>query len=84
MLVGHTHDDIDALFGCWSMALQKESFPTNPLLMKSFMKNEIVPTISHLIQEFPNFEKFIANWILDGEESLMGHTKTHHFKFYVD
>ena len=48
MLVGHTHDNIDALFGSWSMALQKESFPTVPLLMKSFMKNEAVPTIPHL------------------------------------
>ena len=49
MLVGYTHDDIDALFGRWSMALRKESFPTIPLLMKSFMKNETVPTIPHLI-----------------------------------
>ena len=37
MIVGHTHDDIDALHGRWSMALKKESFPTIPLLMKSFM-----------------------------------------------
>ena len=84
MLVGHTHDDINALFGCWSMALRRESFPTIPLLMKSFMKNETVPTIPHLIQEVPNLKKFIADWILDGEESLMGHTKVHQFKFYVD
>ena len=28
MLVGHTHDDIDALFGRWSMQLKKENFPT--------------------------------------------------------
>ena len=84
MLVGHTHDDIDALFGRWSMALRKEIFPTIPLLMKSFMKNETVPTIIHLIQEVPDFKKFIADWILDGEESLMGHTKVHQFKFYVD
>ena len=76
-LVGHTHDNIDALFGRWSMALQKESFPTIPLLMKLFLKNETVPTILHLIQEFPDFKKFIADWILDGEESLMGHTKVH-------
>ena len=83
MLIGHTYDNIDALFGRWSMALR--SFPTIPLLMKtSFMKNEIVPTIPHLIQEVPNFKKFIADWILDGEESLMGHTKVHQFKFYVD
>ena len=77
MLVGHTHDDIDALFGRWSMALRKESFPTVPLFMKSFMKNETVPTIPHLIQEVPAFKKFIADWILDGEESLMGNTKVH-------
>ena len=37
MIVGHTYDDIDALFGRWSMALKNESFPTIPLLMKSFM-----------------------------------------------
>ena len=79
ILVGHTHHDINALFGRWSMALQKESFPTVPLLMKSFMKNEAVPTIPHLIQEVLDFKKFIANWILDGEESLMGHIKVHQF-----
>ena len=61
ILVGHTHDDIVALFGRWSMALQKESFPTIPLLMKSFMKNETVPIIPHLIQEVPDFKKFIAD-----------------------
>ena len=61
MLVGHIHDNIDALFGCWSMALQKESFPTIPLLMKSFMKNETILTIPHLIQEVPAFKKFIAD-----------------------
>ena len=84
MLVDHTHDNIDTFFGHWSMALQKESFPTIPLLMKSFMKNEAVSTIPHLIQEVLDFKKFIADWILDGEESLMGHTKVHQFKFYVD
>ena len=84
MLVGHTHDDIDALFGRWSMALRKESFPTIPLLMKSFMKNETVPTIPHLIQEVPDFKKFIGDMIADGDEALQGHTKAHQFKFYVD
>ena len=61
MLIGHTHEDIDALFGCWSMALRKESFPTIPLFMKSFMKNETVSTIPHLIQEVLDFKKFIAD-----------------------
>ena len=84
MLVGHTHDDIDALFGRWSMALRRADFPTIPLLMKSFMKNESVPTIPHLIQEVPDFKRFIEDWMLDGEETLVGHTKAHQFKFYVD
>ena len=52
--------------------------------MKSFMKNEIVPSIPHHIQEVLDFKKFIADWSLDGEESLMGHTKVHQFKFYAD
>ena len=30
MIVGHTHDDIDALFGRWSMDLKKDNFPTVP------------------------------------------------------
>jgi hypothetical protein len=84
MLVGHTHDDIDALFGRFSMALRKEDFPTIPLLMKSFMKNEKVPTIPHLIEEVPDFKKFIEGSMLDGANALMGHTKAHQFKFFVD
>nr|PNR31019.1 hypothetical protein PHYPA_027335 [Physcomitrium patens] len=52
MIVGHTHDDIDALFGRWSMLLKKENFPTIPALMKSFMDVESIPTIPHLIEEW--------------------------------
>jgi hypothetical protein len=51
MLIGHTHNDIDALFGRWSMSLRKENFPTTTLLMKSFMDVELVPTIPHLIEK---------------------------------
>jgi len=84
MLVGHTHDDIDALFGRWSMALRKESFPTIPLLMKSFMDIEAVPTIPHLIEEVPDFKGFIQDSIAVGDNALLGHTKAQQFKFYLD
>ena len=84
MIVGHTHDDIDALFGRWSMALKKESFPTILLLMKSFMDIETIPTILHLIEEVPNFKKFIENGIANKENTLFVHTKVQQFKFYVD
>ena len=72
MIVDHTHDDIDVLFGRWSMTLKKESFPTILLLMKSFMDVEAVPTIPHLIEEVPNFKKFIENGIAIGKNALLG------------
>ena len=87
MLVGHTHDDIDALFGRWSMQLKKENFPTIPSLMKSFMDVDGVsdkPTIPHLIEEVPDFKTFIENALLDGDDRLVGHTKAQHFKFYMN
>ena len=84
MLVGHTHDDIDALFGRWSMQLKKENFPTIPSLMKSFMDVDSIPTISHLIEEVPDFKAFIEGSLLDGDASLTGHTKAQLFKFYLN
>jgi hypothetical protein len=84
MLVGHTHDDIDALFGRWSMQLKKDNFPTIPSLMKSFMDVDSVPTIPHLIEEVPDFKAFIEGSLLDGDESLVGHTKAQQFKFYLN
>jgi hypothetical protein len=84
MLIGYTHDDIDALFERWSMLLRKDSFPTIPLLMKSFMEVESIPTIPHLIEKVPNFKGFIAGCIAEGNGALEGHTKAQQFKFYVD
>ena len=84
MIMGHTHDDIDALFGRWSMVLKKESFPTVPLLMKSFMDVESIPTIPHLIEEVADFKVFIEGSLNDGNDILVGHTKSQRVKFYLD
>ena len=75
MIVSHTYDDIDALFGRLSMALKKESFPTIPMLMKSFMDVKAVPTIPYLIEEVPDFKKFIEENITDRKNALLDHTK---------
>jgi hypothetical protein len=40
LLIGHTHEDIDAMFGRWSYRLQANDYPTLPMLMKSFMDAE--------------------------------------------
>ena len=75
MIVGYTHDDIDALFGRWSMLLKKENFPTIPLLMKSFMDVDSTPTIPHLIEKVPNFKDFIKDALVYGDDILVGHTR---------
>jgi hypothetical protein len=84
MLVGHTHDVIDTLFGRWSMLLKKDNFPTIPLLLKSFIDVESVSTIPHLVEEVPDVEGFIEGFIRDGDETLVGHTKAQQFKIFLD
>jgi hypothetical protein len=69
MSVGYTYNDIDALFGRWSMSLKKKNSPTIPLLMKPFMDVELVPTIPHLIKEVPDFKGFVAKYIANGDEA---------------
>jgi hypothetical protein len=75
LMVGHTHNDIDASFGRWSMKLHEEDFPTIPLLMKSYMDLDNVPVISYLIEEVPDFKSFIKPFILKERDRLVGHTK---------
>jgi hypothetical protein len=57
------------------MLLRKDSFPTIPLLMKSFLEVESIPTIPHFIEEVPNFKGFIVGCIAEGDGPLEGHTK---------
>jgi hypothetical protein len=82
-LVGHTHDDIDASFGRWSMDLREHDYPTIPLLMKSYMDMEKVLVIPHMIEELPDWRTFVSEHIPSGKEKLIGHTKAQQFKFYV-
>ena len=73
LIVGHTHD-IDALFGRWSYKLRGSDYPTLSLLMKSFMNTESRPVIPHLIEEVPNFKKFVDGYLCTGRDTLAGHT----------
>lgn len=75
ILVGYTHDDVDALFERWSMSLRRERFLAIPLLMNSFMDIESIPTIPHFIEEVSNFKGFIERSMGKSGEALEGHTK---------
>ena len=82
LIVGHTHDDIDALFGRWSYKLKGTNYPTLSLLMKSFMDTESQPVIPHLIKEVPDFKKFVEGYLCTRRDALARHTNAQQFKFY--
>ena len=74
LIVGYTHDDIDALFDRWSYKLRETDYPTLPLLMKSFMNTESRPVIPHLIEEVPDFKKFVEGYLCTGHDAQAKHT----------
>jgi hypothetical protein len=84
LLVGHTHEDIDAMFGRWSYRLRANDYPTLPMLMKSFMEAEKQPVIPHLIEEVPNFKAFVDGILCTGTDALERHTNAQQFKLYKD
>ena len=84
MIVGHTHDDIDASFGRWSMELRDKDHPTLPLLMQSYMSMEEAPFIPHLIEEVPDFKAYVRPYIGMNKKKLVGHSNGRQYKFFVD
>ena len=84
LLIGHTHEDIDSMFGRWSCRLRENDYPTLPMLMKLFMDVELEPVIPHLIEEVPNFKAFVNGYLYSGNDILEGHTNEQQFKFYKD
>jgi hypothetical protein len=84
LFVGHTHEDIDAMFGRWNRRLRENNYPTLPTLMKSFMDAETELIIPHLIEEVPNFKAFVDGYLCSGNDTLLGHTNAQQFKFYKD
>ena len=74
LLVDHTHDDIDASFGRWSMDMREHDYPTIPLLMKSYMGMEKILVIPHMIEELLDWRVFVGDHIPNGNNKLIGHT----------
>ena len=84
LIVGHTHEDIDALFGRWSTKLKSKDYPTLPKLMKSFMECESYPVIPHFIEEVPDFKSFVDGYMGSSGNFLEGHSGSQQFKFCMD
>ena len=83
LMVGHTHEDIDALFSRFSEKLRKKTTFTFPHLMKLFNECVTMQPAPFLLQKVANFKDFVKGCLHDGADSLVGHSKPLQFRFYM-
>ena len=84
LLVGHTHEDIDAYFSHLLKALKSKNTFVLADLMKAFMQSQDLSFMPEFIQEVVDFKSFIHGYQSSGATRLIGLGEMHLFKFYVD
>ena len=85
LIVGHTHEDIDAYFSYLSKLLKMKNTYILADLMKAFMDSQkIAAFIPEVVEEVVDFKKFFYGYQHDGANKLIGIEKLHLFKFYVE
>jgi hypothetical protein len=85
LVVGHTHEDIDAYFSYLSKLLKQKNTYVLADLMKAFMDSQKSAVfILELVQEVANFKSYVRIFHHDGTNKLSGLGEMHLFKFYVE
>ena len=85
LIVGHTHEDIDAHFSYLSKLLKMKNTYVLADLMKAFMDSQKTTAyIPELVQEVADFKKFLHGYQHDGANKLIELGEMHLFKFYVE
>ena len=84
LLVGHTHEDIDAYFSQLSKASKNKNMFVLADLMKAFMQLQDLSFMPEFIQEVADFKSFIHGYQNSSLARLIGLGEMHLFKFYVD
>ena len=85
LIVGHTHEDIDAHFSYLSKLLKMKNTYVLADLMKAFIDSQKTTAfIPELVQEVADFKKFLHGYQHDGANKLIGLGEMHLFKFYVE
>ena len=85
LIVGHTHEDIDAHFSYLSKLLKMKNTYVLANLMKAFMDSQKTTAfMPELVQEVADFKKFFHGYQHDGANKLIGLGEMHLFKFYVE
>ena len=84
LVVGHTHENIDAHFSYLSKLKMKNTYVLADL-MKAFMDSQKTTAfIPELVQEVADFKKFLQGYEHDGANKLIRLGEMHLFKFYVE
>jgi hypothetical protein len=85
LVVGHTHEDIDAYFSYLSKLLKQKNTYVLADLMKAFMDSQKSAVfIPELVQEVADFKSYVRDFHHDGTNKLSGLGEMHLFKFYVE
>ena len=84
LLVGHTHEDIDAYFSHLSKALKSKNTFVVADLMKAFMESQELSFLPEFIQEVGDFKSFVKGYLYSGATKLIGLEEMHLFRFYVE
>ena len=85
LVVGHTHEDIDAYFSYLSKKIKGQNIYTLTDLMKSFMDSQDnVAFIPEMIQEVCDFKAYLDGFQHEGKSKIVGLADMHLFRFYVD
>lgn len=83
LIPGHTHEDVDAMFGHFSEALMHDQASCLPDLMALLMNSRKPNPVPIFVQEVPDFKSYLQPFILSGSDRLVGHKKPRLFRFYV-
>jgi len=85
LIVGHTHEDIDAHFSYLSKLIKTKNTYVLADLMKAFMDSQkTVAFIPEFVQEVADFKAYVKDFHHDGVNRLVGLGELHLFKFYLE
>ncbi|KAL3682268.1 hypothetical protein R1sor_000290 [Riccia sorocarpa] len=77
LMVGHTHEDIDALFSKVSARTINKDVLTLPSLMAKIWESEAMHPVPLLLEEVPDYKSYVGGFL----DKLEGHSKPIGFRF---
>lgn len=83
LMVGHTHEDVDAMFGHFSETLMHHPSYSLADLMSLLMRARTPNPVPHFVQEVPDFKSYLEPYLLKGGDALIGHLQPRLFRLYV-